>query len=98
MLYSVCLDTHTHILTYPCTVSLEIRQKRYGHVVTRDPHGRDTSYKESPPDHDRQRLLAASKDVYSQRQSTTPSSGNRSTSTQRDVHSAHEAMINDQMV
>lgn len=95
----LCIDIHT-TFTYFCTISPEIRQRRYGHAVTKDPYayGRDTRYKESPPDHDRQKLLAASKDIYSQRQSTTPSSGNRSTSTQRDIHSAHEAMINDQMV
>lgn len=82
---------------YPCPV--EIRQGgRHSHAFARDPQVMDARYKESPPDHDRQKLLAASKDPYNHRLSTTPSSGHRSTSTQRDVHSAHEAMINDQMV
>ena len=84
---------------YPCAVSIEIRQGGcHSHAFARDPHVVETRYKESPPDHDRQKLLVASKDAYNHRQSTTPSSGHRSTSAQRDVHSAHEAMINDQMV
>jgi len=81
----------THTILYVCTIFLDTRQRRYSHVVARN-----ARYKESPPDHDRQKLLATSKDGYTHQQSTTPSSENQST--QRDIHSAHEAMINDQMV
>ena len=68
-----------------------MRQRQYSHVVARD-----AKYKESPPDQNRQKLLATPKDGYTHWQSTTPSSENQST--QHDVHSAHETMINDQMV
>lgn len=79
-----------------CVIPVENVQTRHSHVPARDSYGRDPRYKESTPDHDRQRLLAASRDIHiHHRQSTTPSSGNRSASAQ---HSAHEAMIHDQMV
>lgn len=98
-MYVFSMFRHKHTHSHSCVpVSIEKRQSQHSHAFAGDPFARDTRYNnKSPPNHNRQ-LISASKDAYSHRQSTTPSSGNRSTSTQRDVHSAHEAMINDQMV